>query len=123
MTVLIIMLGALILLAGVVLLIKPEVIFGFLRNNIENPVIQVIAVLVRLIIGILLITQSSLSRFPIVIEVLGWVFIVAAVSLAVIGTTKFRKLISWVLTNLKAIERFAGAIAVVFGGFLVYAFL
>jgi len=51
MTVLIIIFGALILLAGVLLLLKPEVIFGFLRNNIENPVIQVIAVLVRLIIG------------------------------------------------------------------------
>jgi len=123
MTVLIIIFGALILLAGVLLLIKPEVVFGFLRNNIENPAIQVIAVLVRLVIGILLITQSRLSRFPIAIEVLGWVFIVAAVSLAVIGTTKFGKLISWVLTNLKAFERFVGAIAVVFGGFLVYAFL
>lgn len=103
-------------------MINPEIIFGFLRNNIENAAIHVIAVLARLIIGILLITQSSLSRFPITIEVLGWIFIIAAFSLAVIGRTKFRKLISWVLTNFKAFGRIAGFIAIAFGGFLIYAF-
>ena len=123
MTLLIIILGSLMLLAGVLLIRNPEIIFGFLQDNAENPAIHVIAVLVRLIIGTLLITQSDLSRFPLAIEILGWVFIVAGVGLAVIGRNRFRQLMSWVLNTFKPFGRLAGVIAIAFGGFLVYAFL
>ena len=123
MTIIIIIFGSLILLAGVLLLINPEIIFGFLGRNIENPAIQMIAVLVRLIIGALLVTQSSQSRFPLAIEVLGWILILAGISLAVIGQAKFRKLMSWVLTKFRAVGRIAGVVAIAFGGFLVYAFV
>ena len=123
MTIIIIIFGSLILLAGVLLLINPEIIFGFLGRNIENPAIQMIAVLVRLIIGALLVTQSSQSRFPLAIEVLGWILILAGISLAVIGQAKFRKLMSWVLTKFKAVGRIAGVVAIAFGGFLIYAFI
>ena len=123
MTISIIIFGSLILIAGILLLRNPEIIFGFLQDNIENSAIHVIAVMIRLIIGTLLITQSSLSRFPLGIEVLGWVFIVTGFSLAVIGRNKFGRLKSWVLTNLMPFGRLAGVIAIAFGGFLVYAFL
>lgn len=119
----IILFGSLILLAGVLLLGNPEIIFGFLRENIENAAIHVVAVVVRLIIGALLITQSGLSRFPLGIEVLGWVFIIAGFSLAMIGRKKFRSLVAWALENLKPFGRLAGVIAIALGGFLVYAFL
>ena len=123
MSILIIIFGSLILLAGILLLVNPDIIFGYLKDNIENSVIHVVAVLVRLIIGALLITQSGFSGFPAVVEVLGWVFVVAGIFLAVIGSNNFRKLMSWVLTNLQRFARLAGLAAVVFGGFLVYAFL
>jgi len=122
-TLLIIAFFILILFAGILLLIDPELIFGFLRNNINNSVIHVIAVLVRLIIGALLITQSGLSKFPFAIEVLGWIFVVAGFTLAVIGQAKFRALVSWVLTNLKSFGRIAGVITIAFSGILIYAFL
>jgi len=123
MTISIIVFGSVILFAGVLLLIDPEIIFGFLRDNIENIAIHLIAVIVRLIIGTLLITQSGLSRFPLEIEVLGWVFIFAGFSLAVIGHSNFRKLMNWVLKNLRSLGRLAGVIAIAFGGLLIYAFL
>lgn len=120
---LIIPFAALILIAGIMLVVKPETIFMLLRNNIEHPVIHVMAVMARLIIGALLISQSALSRFPLVIEVLGWVLIVAGIFLAVIGRKKFQKLLSWVLTKFTPFGRLAGIIAIAFGGFLGYAFL
>lgn len=123
MTMSIIIFGSLILIAGFFLLINPGSIFGFLRDNIDNSAIHVIAVVVRLIMGALLVTQSDLSRFPLGIEVLGWVFIVAGITLAVIGRNKFRYLMSWVLKNMKPFGRLAGLLAIVFGGFLVYAFV
>jgi len=56
-------------------------------------------------------------------EVVGWVFIVVGVSLAVIGRTKFRQFVSWVLMVFEHFGRLAGFLAIAFGGFLVYSFL
>ncbi len=123
MTALIIIFGALILLAGVVIVINPEFIFGYLRSNLDRLAIHILAVVVRLLIGALLVSQSSLSKYPLAIEILGWLAIVAALSLAVMGRHNFHKLMSWALTLLKPYGRVGGVIAAVFGGFLIYAFV
>lgn len=123
MTELIIIFGALILLTGVVILINPEVIFGYLRSHLDKLIIHILAVVVRLIIGVLLINQSGLSKFPLVIEILGWLSIVAALSLAVMGRHNFQRLMSWALTFLKPYGRVGGVFAAAFGGFLIYAFV
>lgn len=123
MTVLIIIFGALILLAGVVIVINPEVIFGYLRSNIDRLAIHILAVVVRLIVGALLISQSSLSKYPIAIEMLGWISIVAALSLAAMGRHNFHRLMSWALTTLNPYGRVGGVFAAAFGGFLIYAFI
>ncbi len=70
MTVLIIIFGALTLLAGIVIVINPEVIFGFLRNNLNKPALHVLAVAVRLFLGILLIYQSNVSNFRLQLKLL-----------------------------------------------------
>jgi hypothetical protein len=92
---LIIIFGALTLLAGVVILINPEVIFGYLRSNFDKAVI----------------------------EILGWLSIVAALSLAAMGRHNFHRLMSWALIILKPYGRVGGVFAAVFGGFLIYAFV
>lgn len=123
MTALIIIFGALTLLAGVVILINPEIIFRYLRSNLDKLAIHILAVVVRLIIGALLINQSSLSKFPLVIEILGWLSIVAAFTLAAMGRHNFHRLMSWALTFLKPYGRVGGIFAAAFGGFLIYAFV
>jgi hypothetical protein len=123
MTTLIIMFGALTLLAGAVIVIDPEVIFGYLRSNLDKLAIHILAVVVRLIIGALLINQASLSKYPLVIEVLGWLSIVAAFAFAVMGRHNFRRLMSWALTFSKPFGRVGGVIAAAFGGFIIYAFV
>jgi len=123
MTVLIIIFGALTLLAGAVILINPEIIFGYLRGKIDRLGIHILAVTVRLILGVLLVQQSSQSRFPLAIEVLGWLSVIAAVLLALCGRQNFQRLMAWALTFLKPYGRIGGIIAAIFGGFLVYAFV
>ena len=123
MTVLIIIFGALTLLAGIVIVINPEVIFGFLRNNLDKLILHILAVVIRLIIGVLLIYQSNVSKFPFVIEVIGWLSIVAAIILAVMGRRNFNSLMSWALSLLKPFGRVGGVVAAAFGAFLIYAFL
>jgi hypothetical protein len=123
MIVLIIIFGALTLLAGIVIVINPEVIFGFLRNNLDKLVVHILAVVVRIVLGVLLIYQSSVSKFPVVIEIIGWLSIVAAIFIAVMGRRNFNRLMSWALSFVKPFGRVGGVLAAVFGAFLIYAFL
>jgi len=123
MTAVIIIFGALTLLAGIVIVINPEVVFGFLRNNLDKLELHILAVVIRIVLGVLLIYQSSISKFPLVIEIIGWLSIVAAIILAVMGRRNFNRLMSWALSLAKPIGRVGGVIAMAFGAFLIYAFV
>jgi uncharacterized membrane protein YidH (DUF202 family) len=120
---LIIIFGTLTLLAGMAIVINPEVIFGFLRNNLDKPGLHILAVVIRLALGALLIYQSSISKFPFVIEVIGWLSIVAGIFLAVMGRGNFNRLMSWALSLSKPFGRVGGILAAALGAFLVYAFV
>lgn len=123
MTFLIIIFGALILVAGVIIVVNPETIFGFLNNNIEKPGLHILAVVVRLLLGALLIVQADVSRFPFIIEIIGWISIVAALTFLVIGRSNFKRLMSRALSLTKLYGRIGGVFAAVFGAFLIYAFV
>jgi hypothetical protein len=123
MTLLIILFGVLITMAGIVIIINPETLFGFLRNNSEKLVLQVLAVGARVVLGLLLIYQSSESRYPLVIEVIGWISLAAALFLAVIGRRNFSRLMSWALSFVKPYGRLGGILAAAFGVFLVHAYI
>jgi len=110
------------MLTGIMLVIDPEIIFGFLRKNTESLAIHVIAVLTRLVVGALLIAQSHLSIFQLEVEILGWVLIVAGFLLVAIGQKKFQKLMSQALGKSKLFGRLSGVLSITFGAFLIYAF-
>ena len=61
MTVLIIIFGALTLIAGVIIIINPDYIFGLFAKHTEKLEIQILAVVVRLVLGVLFISQYSAS--------------------------------------------------------------
>ncbi len=123
MSVVIIIFGVIILLAGVVIIINPEIVFGFLSRYLEKLELQILAIVVRLVLGALLIYLADVSRFPLVIEVIGWLLIIAAITFTAIGRNSFKRLMSWAMSFLKTYGRIGGFIAVCFGGFLVYAFV
>ncbi len=85
MSAVIIIFGVLTLLAGIIIIINPEIIFGFLKGHLENLGLQILAIVARLVLGALLIYLSDASRFPLVIEMIGWLSIIAAISFAAIG--------------------------------------
>ena len=123
MTQLIIIFGALVLIAGLLILINPQIIFGYLRDNLHKPALHFGAVVGRLVLGALLISQASLARFPLLIEVLGWLSIVAALGLAAIGCKKFQRLMAWALSFINPYGRIGGVLAAAFGAFLIYTFV
>lgn len=111
------------LLAGVIIVVNPEIIFGVIRNNLEKVSLQVLAIGIRVVLGILLIQYASQSKFPTVIEIIGWLSIAAAVTFSLIGRRRFLSLMTWTLSLLKPYGRVGGLIAMAFGGFLIYAFV
>ena len=123
MTIIIKLFGTLILLAGIVIIINPDTIFGLFRNNVDNLLMHIIAVLVRLIIGVFLILQADVSRFPLAMQIIGWMSIAAAIFFTVIGRANFSRIINWGLSMENKIGRLGGVVAICFGAFLVYAFV
>jgi NAD/NADP transhydrogenase beta subunit len=123
MTQLIIAFSGLVLLAGLVILVNPGLVFAYLQKNADKPVLHILAVVVRLVLGFLLISQAGYSRFPTVIEVLGWLSVIAAVSLALMGRKNFKRLMAWAFTLIQPWGRPGGLLAMAFGAFLIYAFI
>jgi hypothetical protein len=123
MTLVIILFGALTFLAGIIILIKPQIIFGYLFNNIEKPILQIFAVFIRIVLGLFMILESNVSKFPQTIEVIGWISIIAAIVLGIIGKRYFNSLMKWALSLSEPYGRMGGIFAMGFGAFLVYSFI
>ena len=108
-------------LAGVLLIANPDIIFKVLRENSEKLWLHIAAVVVRLLLGVLLIYQANVSKFPVTMEVIGWVAIFAAIVFTVIGRKNFKRLISWAFLLVRPFGRISGALAISFGAFIIYA--
>ena len=121
MNYIIILFGAATLVAGIIIVINPEWIFGLLRRKSDSPGMHILAVVMRIIIGVALILYAAESRYPTAILVIGWVSIAAAIVLGAIGRTNFKRLMSWALGLAPTFGRIAGMIAGLFGAFLIYA--
>lgn len=78
------------------------------------------AVVIRLLMGAALIVAAPVSRFPVVFEILGWIAIVAAVALILIGRERMAALIAWFLRSQAWLIRVWLLFGMAFGGFLIY---
>ena len=123
MTILIYLLAGILAFAGLLLVIQPDFIFNFLSKNSEKLWVYVTAIVVRLFFGGILIYAASFSKFPLVISILGWLILIAAVILLVIGRKRFETLVLWVTSKFKPYGRIAGVFSLGFGIFLIYAFM
>ena len=123
MTITITLFSILIFLAGIVLLINPKPLFDFLGKNLNKSYVYISAVIVRLVLGAFLVATASQSKFPVAVQILGWLFIAVAVGLVIVGNSNFKKLVSWVLSRFAPYARVSGLFAVLFGGLLLYAYV
>ena len=114
--------GILLLLAGISLLINPEFIIGWIEENMENISLYISAIVVRLVFGILFLAAARESKHPGIIKIFGYVFIIAAIILFLIGQGSFQNFINSVIPEFKPFARIIGLLSIAFGGFLFYAF-
>lgn len=123
MIVLILAFGLLLFLSGIVIVIEPTSILVFLNHYKNERFVYVCAIAARLIVGVSLVVTASRAVFPLTIGVIGWLFIVSAVFLGVIGHGQFIRLMRWVLHRFAPHARLAGGLGIGLGGFLMYAFV
>jgi len=114
--------GILIILIALILLIKPEYIFGWMENNIMDSTVYIAAIVSRLILGVLLIIAAKRSNFPMVIKIIGYLAVITAIVFLIIGQNRFQEFVLNMIPNLQAYAPMIGIIAVLLGGFLFYAF-
>lgn len=111
------------ILAGLLLLIRPDLITKFLDSSKNRPFLQISAVIGRVVLGAALVLTAAASKFPGVLLWLGWLVLVAAIVLALIGRARFVRLMSWAQKIAERFGRIGGVIAAMFGAFLVYAYV
>ncbi len=117
----ILLFGIMIAILGAMIIIKPDSIYNLIRNNSESISIHIIAVVVRLILGIALITYADSSKYPLALKIIGWLSISAAIILGAIGRTRFKGLLAWALSFTSSFGRVGGVLTLLFGSFLIYA--
>lgn len=79
------------------------------------------AVLVRLVLGLVLLAAAGASRFPEALFVLGWLAIIAAIVLLIIGKQRLSSLMEWIATRPRWFMSAWCLLGVGFGVFLVYS--
>ena len=123
MSIIDILFGVLILGLGLSLVFRPSWILGVMESGREETWLYAAAVVARLVLGIALIQAAAISKFPMVILVLGWIALIAAAVLLVIGKSRFTRLVGWAVPLLKPWGRIGGVAGAAFGAFLIYAFV
>lgn len=122
MTLIIKLFGMLMLLAGISLLVKPGIVFGFIEHNMGSTSLYVFAIAVRLVLGLLFLFAARESKYPRVIKIFGYLFVVAALILVFIGEESFQDFIAPLISDVRPFAPLAGLLAMVVGGFLIFAF-
>ncbi len=110
------------LLSGISLLIKQEIIIGWIENNMVNTSLYISAIVARLVFGISFIVAAQESKYPGVIKFIAYLFIVEAIIYILIGQEIFQNFITSLIPHVKPFAPVSGLLSIVFGGFLIYAF-
>ncbi len=121
---------AVVLVLGVTVLVlslwgmySPASLMKMVSQTMDRAYGMYIAVIVRLVLGAALIIAAPVSHFPTVFLILGWIAIVAAVGLVLIGRERVRRTIRWFERHSVAAIRLWLLFGMAFGAFLVYGVL
>ena len=119
MTLVVAVIGALVLLLGLVGLVQPDR-FRAMLGTMDSQVRFRLAVVTRLAMGALLWWLADELRHPHVMRVLAAIAIFAAVMLLIMGRERLDRLIGWWLSRSDGLLRVSALFAAAFGVFLVY---
>lgn len=107
-------------LIGLTGVVSPESLAALGRHALTPVGLGVVAA-IRIGIGVILLLAASISRAPRAVRVIGIIAIIAGVVTPFVGVEASRRLMDWWLAQGFVCVRLLAGIAVVLGGFLMYA--
>jgi len=119
MTAIVVLLGALIVLLGLVGLVRPAR-FRLMFTTMDSQTRFVLAIVIRLAMGALLWWLADELRHPHVMRILAIIAVVAAVGVLVMGRSRLDKLIDWWLSKPDRVLRVSALFAATFGAYLTW---
>ena len=118
----IIVFGFFIVLAGLLMMIDPKFIYYFLEQNSDSRWLYIVAIVSRVILGTFLILTAKQSKFPVVMNIIGFIALIAALIFLFIGQTNFTEFMNSVIPEVMPFARIWSLVAVGFGALMIYAY-
>ncbi|MBT8230261.1 MAG: hypothetical protein HKN67_11870 [Saprospiraceae bacterium] len=115
-------LGFFIMLVGLLLLLKPGIIIGWMETNSDQPFMYVLAIVMRLTFGGLLLWYSKASRYPKIIGFIGIISILAALVFLIMGQEQFLGFVSSMIPGIQVYSAISAMTGMALGVFIIYAF-
>ena len=120
-TAIVTLLGLLLGIAGIAVIARPDRISGFADRMLEANAFRAVAILGRIILGIILLLAAPDTRLPTFVTILGFLAIIGGVAVAVMKEAWINDLVGWWANQPATILRAWGAVAAILGGVIFYA--
>ncbi len=119
---LIVLFGAALVALALYGFVKPGWLLSWIKRLFTTVYAIPLTAGTRLLMGAVLLLAAPAARFPVTFEVIGWIAIVAAVVIVLVGRDSLSRWIDWWLSVFTpAITRIWLLLALVFGCFLIFA--
>ena len=119
MQTIVLLIGAAIALVGLFGVVTPA-LFRRMLGSWDSEPRFLFAIIFRLLMGTVLLLAADELRFSLVMKILGWLTIAAALGIPVLGRDRLDQLLNWWLSRSDGLLRLSTALVIVFGGFLIY---
>lgn len=121
MTYIILLFGIFLIISGIILIIRPGLIIGQLIKHQDSFSLHFWAVSLRIGIGVACIAGAIETKYPLIMLFFGWLSIISALALGVMGRKSFKHLINWTIRMTSWFQRLMGFLAFLLGFFFIYA--
>ena len=120
MLTIVLIIGILILLVGIAVMLQPGSLRKLLHNFLKREWL-IPATLIRVVAGIIFLLAAPGSRSPILLQILGVVFVLAGVAIPLLGKMKIEALANWWLARPDTMLRAWAGVAALFGIVIIWA--
>jgi uncharacterized protein YjeT (DUF2065 family) len=108
--------------AGMFLLVAPDGFVAAIAQPFTTTAGLYVAAVIRVAFGTILWRASGISRAPTAFRIIGILVIIAGVTTPLVGAERAREMVSWLVGQGPALLRAIGAVLLLVGGLIIYAF-
>lgn len=105
------------------MLIQPRLVMDTMCSFADEKWLQVVTATLRLVLGSVLLICAEQTRFPLLLQIIGVITLIAGMGITLISASTFHRLVVVTLKKLRLYARCASLLMMGFGLFLIYAML